>query len=166
MSVTDICQYKHKQYHAKMSEMAIKQPEQHRNLTPEQAFALEKMHLQGEEANKLLIQRSRALLYTVIVSALSAMYGAYQLVPLLLKNHADIGSLIIASGMLIQLITVAYFLRAKDAVAATQVLRLLIILYGLRLFLGLAILPLQPQLIVILVLMAVAYKRIEQFKYN
>ncbi len=144
----------------------MNEPERHNPLTAEQAFALERMRLQGEEANKLLIHRSKALLFAVMVSALSALYGAYQFVPLLIDGYADVGSLIIAFSTLIQLITVAYFLRAKDAVAATQVLRLLIILYGLRLFLGLAILPLQPQLIVILVLMAVAYKRIEQFKYN
>lgn len=137
-----------------------------RNLTLEQAFALENMKLQAKEANKLLIRRSKPLLLAIILSALSAVYGAFQIIPGMIRGDTGVGLFGLMVTSLIQLLTILYFLRAKDAIAAAQVLRLLAILYGLQLFFSFSLMPLQPHIIVLLLFIVVAQGQVARFRYN
>lgn len=133
-------------------------------LTPEQALALEKVRLRAENANTLLVKRSRVLLVAVAVGLVSVVINALQVVPALLRGQSSEPTFLTALSMLLQLCAAIYFLRAKDPVTASQILRLLLILNGLILVLGLALLGLPVFTTITLILMFAAYRHMEQLK--
>lgn len=136
------------------------------SVTPEQALAKELVRIQAENANKLLIVRSRALLAVVVLIVLSVTQSAFYVVPGFLHGQAGFVSLLFACSMVMHLSAVVYFLRAKDHLLAMQVLRLLLILNGIILFMGFALPGSLPLTLVLLVLIFVSYKRMEQMGYD
>lgn len=136
------------------------------NLTPEQALALEKVKQQAINANKLLINRSKAILITAILSLLSVIQNALIVIPGLLDGRAGESTLLLLLNMLFQLLVGGYLLRAKDPLFASQTLRLMLILNGVTLFLGLSFIGIVPLTLLIMAFMFAAYKRLDQLKYG
>jgi hypothetical protein len=133
---------------------------------PEQVLAEAVVKMRAENARKRLVVRSKALLVVVVLALLSVIQDAFHVIPALLRGEATISSLLSAGSMVLQLSTSAYFLMARDPEAAAQVLRLLLILNGLALLIGLAWLDSLPITLASMVLLFIAYKRMDQLKYG
>lgn len=135
-----------------------------RSLTPEQAFALEKVRRQAENANTYLRKRSGAVLAVIIVSLFSTGLSALHLIPQVLSDDTGGVNLFLALSMVLQLATAGYFLRAKDPLLAAQVVRFMLIMNALVIYLGFSWLGMAPLSLLLLVVMFAAYRQLEQLK--
>lgn len=135
-------------------------------ITPDQALAQTVVKMQAENAGKLLVVRTKALLGVVVLALISVVQNIFYVVPPLLRGEANVAVVLLACSMLLQLCATAYFLRAKDPQFAAQVLRLMLIINGVVLLMGFAWLGSLPLTIAILVVMLIAQQRMRQLRYG